>query len=114
MQIRRAQSTVEYAVLGAVVVAALVGMQIYMKRGISGRLRASADAIGEPYSPKHTNGSFTMTQTGNTTSASSLRQKNATQAYDVLITTSTLTTPETTTQTGNMTVDGLSTEQLWE
>lgn len=49
MRIRRykslAQSTTEYAVLLAIVAAALVAMQIYMKRGIQGRLRDLANQI---------------------------------------------------------------------
>ena len=45
------QTTVEYAVIIAVVVAALLGMQIYMKGGLSGKLRESADQVGEQFSP---------------------------------------------------------------
>ncbi len=45
------QSTLEYAVLIAVVAAAAIGMQIYVKRGIQGRLRQSADQVGEQFTP---------------------------------------------------------------
>ena len=44
---RKAQSTVEYAVLIAVVAGALLAMQIYMKRGAMGKLRSSTDQIGD-------------------------------------------------------------------
>lgn len=44
----------EYATLMGVVVAALVAMLIYVKRGVAGRLREAADSIGSPYSPGHT------------------------------------------------------------
>lgn len=48
---RRGQSMLEYAVILSCVIAALVGMQIYVKRGISGGLRNSADMIGKQYEP---------------------------------------------------------------
>ena len=48
---RSAQSTVEYAILAAVVVAALLVMQIYMKRGFSGKLKESTDRVGEQFTP---------------------------------------------------------------
>jgi len=48
---KKAQSTLEYAVIIAVVVGALVAMQFYLKRGLQGRLRQSSDDIGEQFSP---------------------------------------------------------------
>lgn len=36
----------EYAVLIAVLVAALIGMQAYVRKAISGRWREAADSIG--------------------------------------------------------------------
>jgi len=45
LKIRRAQSILEYAVLIAIVVAAIVIMQVFIKRGVSGRLKDSADRI---------------------------------------------------------------------
>lgn len=45
----KAQSTMEYAVLVAVIVAALLAMQIYMKRAAEGKMRQSADQIGEQF-----------------------------------------------------------------
>jgi len=50
-----AQSVLEYAVLIACVAAALIAMQIYMKRGNQGRLRQASDAIGEQYAPLSVN-----------------------------------------------------------
>lgn len=46
----KAQSTLEYAVLIIIVIGALLAIQTYIKRGISGRLRQAADDIGEQYS----------------------------------------------------------------
>jgi hypothetical protein len=64
---RKAQSTLEYAVLIFVVVGALITMQIYMKRGISGRIRASSDDIGQQFSPGATRAQYNTTRTTNTT-----------------------------------------------
>jgi uncharacterized protein (UPF0333 family) len=61
---RKGQSTLEYAVLIAVVVGALLAMQIYMKRGIQGKLRQSADQIGEQYSAGHTTSNYVTEQVG--------------------------------------------------
>ena len=50
----RGQSTLEYAVLISVVVAALIAMQIYMKRGVQGKLRDATDQVGEQFRPAGT------------------------------------------------------------
>ena len=60
---KRAQSTLEYAVVIAVVVAGLVAMQVYLKRGVQGRLRQASDDIGEQFSPGNTTGSTTTNST---------------------------------------------------
>lgn len=46
-----AQSTIEYAILTACVVAALLGMQFYVKRSTQGRMKQAGDEIGEAYEP---------------------------------------------------------------
>ena len=51
---RRGQSILEYSLILACVIAALVGMRIYVKRGISGGLRSAADQIGKQYDPLET------------------------------------------------------------
>jgi len=48
---RRGQSTLEYAVIVAVVVAGLIAMQFYIKRGLQGKLRSATDEIGDQFSP---------------------------------------------------------------
>lgn len=58
---RKAQSTLEYSVLIALIVAGLLAMQVYLKRGVQGRLRQSADEIGEQFSPGFTTVSRTTT-----------------------------------------------------
>ena len=63
----KGQTALEYAVLIAAVVAALLVMQMYLKRGVSGHIRRSADSIGEQYHPRNTTGSMTMTSQSDTT-----------------------------------------------
>jgi uncharacterized protein (UPF0333 family) len=60
----KAQSILEYAVLIIVVVAALLAMQAYFKRGIQGRARSSADEIsgGSMYAPGETTAHSTVTR----------------------------------------------------
>ena len=56
----KGQSTVEYAVLGVVVIAALLAMQVYMKRGVQGKLHDASDQVGEQFSPTAYSGKFTV------------------------------------------------------
>lgn len=58
----KGQSTMEYAVLVTVVVAALLAMQAYMKRGVQGKLRSAADDVGGQFSPTAYHGKFKVTQ----------------------------------------------------
>lgn len=59
---QKAQSTLEYAILIFVIIAALIAMQTYIKRGMQGKLRESTDQIGEQYSPGITTSDFTTTR----------------------------------------------------
>ena len=52
---KRGQSTLEYAVLIVVIIGALLTIQVYIKRGVQGRLRSAADDIGDQYSDGNTN-----------------------------------------------------------
>ncbi len=56
---KRGQSTLEYAVLIVVIIAALIAMQVYLKRGIQGRMRESSDQIGDQFSPGYTTSNMT-------------------------------------------------------
>jgi len=49
----RAQTTLEYMILIAIIAAALVATQVYMKRSLQGRLKSGADEFsgGGLYSP---------------------------------------------------------------
>ena len=68
---RNAQSVVEYAVLFAVIVAALLFMQMYLKRGTMGRMRDATDQLGEQFNPHDTQSNFTQGQTSARTETSS-------------------------------------------
>ena len=63
---RKAQSTLEYAVLIIIVIGALLSIQVYLKRGIQGRMRSSADDIGSQYSVGNMNMVRTTTFSSNT------------------------------------------------
>ena len=58
----KGQSTLEYAILIAVVVGAFLLMQHYMGRGVQGKLRESADSIGEQYSAGKMTSTYTTEQ----------------------------------------------------
>ena len=52
---KRGQSTLEYAILIIIIIGALLAIQVYVKRGVQGRLRSAADDIGDQFSPGNTN-----------------------------------------------------------
>jgi flagellar basal body-associated protein FliL len=43
------QSVLEYIILIVIIIAALLTLQIYMKRGLQGRLKSATDDIGDQY-----------------------------------------------------------------
>ncbi len=51
---KKGQNTLEYAVVIAVIVAALIAMSSYIKRGVQGKLRDSSNDIGDQFSPQTT------------------------------------------------------------
>jgi hypothetical protein len=63
---KKAQSTLEYAIIVAVVVGALLTIQIYIKRGIQGRMRSSTDNIGDQYSAGVTTSRYVTSDEGTT------------------------------------------------
>jgi len=62
-----AQLAVEYAMVIAILVGALLAMQIYLKRSIQGRVREAADEIGEQYSAKTTTSDIVQSFSSNIT-----------------------------------------------
>ena len=57
----RGQTALEYAVLISVVIAALLAMQIYLKRSAMGKLRSATDQVGDQFAPVSMNSNFTTT-----------------------------------------------------
>ena len=56
MKPSRGVFTVEYAIMGAVLVAALLGMLVYVQRGLQGKWREVGDSFGHgrQYEPRVT------------------------------------------------------------
>ena len=52
---KKGQSTLEYAILIIIIIGALLSIQVYIKRGIQGRLKQAADDIGDQFSVGNTN-----------------------------------------------------------
>ncbi|MCM8790021.1 MAG: hypothetical protein NC916_03280 [Candidatus Omnitrophica bacterium] len=51
---KKAQSSLEFIITVTVIIAALLCMQVYLKRALQGSYRSSADQLGERYDPKNT------------------------------------------------------------
>ena len=113
----KAQSTLEYAVVIACVAGALIAMSVYVKRGLSGRFRQSADELGSQYNPADTAGylkttvySHTITNSTSTNEAAIGKDINKDNVIssDVYFTeTKSELVSESTTQSGNETVGPL-------
>ena len=88
---KRGQSNLEYALIIGVVVGALIALNGYMRRGVQGRLKESADQIGEQFDPTN------FTRARRTTSAG---QTVTTETRDIATgsITSTITQAETITR----------------
>ncbi len=63
---RKGQSTLEYAVLIIIIIGALLVMQNYVKRGLSGRIKSATDDIGDQFSAGNTNVTKYVTTTAGT------------------------------------------------
>ena len=117
---RAGQSTVEYVVVAAAVAAALLSMAVYMKRGFSGNLRASADSVSEQYHPKHSSSDITQTFSSDTKTVSTLwpdqlvgvNERDEPIFGDTMETVTTIT-KDTSRRTGSETVGAL-TGDLWD
>lgn len=63
-------------------VSALLAMQVYIKRGMQGRLRQAADELGQQYAPKNTTGTSTLTYSSETTTVvETLSEQQLTEKY---------------------------------
>jgi len=82
---KKGQSTLEYAILIIIIIGALLSIQVYIKRGVQGRLKEAADDIGDQFSPGNTNvvrmtvtNSYTQDTFGSTGSRSTLLDEETT------------------------------------
>jgi uncharacterized protein (UPF0333 family) len=99
----KAQTTLEYAVLIGVIVAGLIAMQVYLKRGYQGKLRESADSMGEQFSPGQTTAFY------NTTTYT-----NSTETLTTAGVSKTVINNQTTTRVGSESVSGFDQETWWK
>jgi Flp pilus assembly pilin Flp len=100
---KRGQSTLEYAVLIVVIIGALLTIQVYIKRGVQGRLKSSADDIGDQYSDGNMN-----------ELKSTVRNSSTEETFGVSgqgVSNSVLLAPEVTNTTENAVI--LNTQQEW-
>lgn len=66
---KKGQSTLEYAILIIIIIGALLSIQVYIKRGVQGRLKQATDDIGDQFSVGNTNVTktrFTNSRTSDT------------------------------------------------
>ncbi len=97
---KRGQSTLEYALIIAVVVAALLAIQIYMKRGVEGKLRESTDEIGSQFAVENTTIYSDKTRRAKTVEILSAGETTVYTGYNAT------GSAEVTTTSGNETVAG--------
>lgn len=96
----RGQSTLEYVILVGFIVAALIAMGVYMKRGFQGRLKESTDQVGQQYSAGQTTSDYT-TRTN----------VSQTETVNAGVTTTDITQNQQQ-KTGSETITGLDTEKI--
>ena len=78
----KAQTVLEYAAVIMCLVAALLAMQVYLKRSMQGRLRQLGDELGQQYAPRNTTGNQTLVyNSATTTVARTLSEKEINVMY---------------------------------
>jgi hypothetical protein len=82
MSKRKGQSTLEYAIIIAVVVGGLMIMQHYVKRGYQGRLKSASDDMGQQFDPGNFSGNITTEQSARVSQVVSQRVTTTTQLAD--------------------------------
>ncbi len=109
----RGQSTFEYAAVIVVVAAALLGMAIYVKRGISGKLREGADSVGQQYHPTKTDSDMTLAVNNTTTTTSKLLVDQKVGGIIANVMETTTTVDESSDRTGTENVGAMGTN-IWQ
>ena len=59
---KKSQSILEYAVILSVIIAVIIAMQVYVKRAVQGRMKESADQVGDQFTAEQTYTIQTVTQ----------------------------------------------------
>lgn len=98
----RAQTTLEYAILIGVIVAGLIAMQVYLKRGFQGKMKESADSMGQQFSPGYTEAHYKTNSFTNSTETVDQQQITTT---DIL--------RQETNRVGNEQIDKFTNEFWW-
>lgn len=88
---KRGQNTLEYALIISVVIAALLTINTYLKKGVQGRLKESTDQIGKQFDPENFTTASKTAGSGNTITSEDRDVATGT-------TTSNITTAETVTK----------------
>jgi Flp pilus assembly pilin Flp len=86
----KGQTTLEYAILVVIIIGALLALQVYIKRGVQGRLKSATDDVGEQYSmAEGANYYKKVTTTSNTTDNSVAGVSETKLRADTITTTNT-------------------------
>jgi uncharacterized protein (UPF0333 family) len=84
---RKAQSSLEFAIVIFAIVAALLAMQAYIRRGLQGRMRSSVDQLSvQQYEPGNTISDINITQRSNVDIITEINDADPTQ-YRTITTT---------------------------
>ena len=79
---RKGQSILEYALIIAIVIAGLLLMMHYVRRGYAGRLKSASDDMGEQYDPSAYTGNYQVTQYSNTVQSVQSKETSTEHAMD--------------------------------
>jgi Flp pilus assembly pilin Flp len=104
----------EYAVLFVCVAAALLAMQIYLKRSFEGRFREAAESVGQQYSAGHTSGSVTITRRSSSQTTVDVDDSSPERTLTTTFTTIGVNGPDRETNKGSIQVDSLDKEALFD
>ncbi|MEI8012178.1 MAG: hypothetical protein WCI27_06830 [Candidatus Omnitrophota bacterium] len=88
LKTRRGQSVLEYAILMVIIIAALLTLQTYIKRGIQGRLKQATDDVGDQYTTATPANFYKSVKTRSSTQENSLKGINNTGLMEDTVTNS--------------------------
>lgn len=98
---KQGQSVLEYAILLIIIMAALMAIGTYFKRGVQGRWKASVDEMGDQYDPTTSQGNMVHAVSGTSTTTVTATVLDGGQIHTTREDTSDLTE----TKTGHITVN---------